>query len=163
MISRRLTLIALTAPALAFALDGVLPVHAASTQIVVVTKKSSTLSELSLRDLKRLYQGDKISAPDGTSLLPLNHAAGSPSRVTFDHLVLKMSPDEVGRYWVDRKIRGQTGAPKAIPSVDLLRKVVAAMAGALTYLDAADVTPDLKVVSIEGKLPTDLDYPLKLQ
>jgi len=61
------------------------------------------------------------------------------------------------------EIRGQTGAPKAIPSVDLLRKVVAAMAGALTYLDAADITPDLKVVSIEGKLPTDLDYPLKLQ
>jgi hypothetical protein len=163
MLSRRSTLMALSTPGLMLALGDLGLVHAApANALVIVTQKSSALSDLTLRELKRLYQSEQVNGPDGTQIIPLNRPAGSPARVAFDQLVLKMDPDEVGRYWIDRKIRGQTGAPKAIPSLDLLRRAVASVAGTLTYLSAAEVTADLKVVSVDGKSPTDAGYPLSL-
>jgi hypothetical protein len=162
MLSRRSTLIALSTPALILALGELVPVHAAPPNaLVIVTQKSSALSDLTLRELKRLYQSEQVNGPDGKPLIPLNHPAGSPARVAFDQLVLKMDQDEVGRYWIDRKIRGQTGAPKAIPSVELLRRAVASIAGTLTYLSAAEVTADLKVVNVDGRRPIDPGYPLR--
>lgn len=163
MISRRSTLMALSTPGLMLALGDLGLVHAApANALVIVTQKSSALSDLTLRELKRLYQSEQVNGPDGTQIIPLNRPVGSSARVAFDQLVLKMDPDEVGRYWIDRKIRGQTGAPKAIPSLDLLRRAVASVAGTLTYLSAAEVTADLKVVSVDGKSPTDAGYPLSL-
>lgn len=160
MISRRQSLLLLGAPAL----DSLLPGRAAAAHLlVVVTRKTSSLTDLSLRELKRLYQSEQVDGPDGTPLIPLNQAIGTPARVHFDQVVLGMSPDAVARYWVDRKIRGQTGSPKAIPSLDLLRRAVASVAGTLTYLSASDVTADLKVVTVDSKRPTDAGYVLQLQ
>ena len=162
MLSRRSTLIALSTSALNLALGELLPVHAAAANVlVIVTQKSSSLSDLTLRELKRLYQSEQVNGPEGTPLIPLNHPAGSPARMAFDQLVLKMNPDEMGRYWIDRKIRGQTGAPKAIPSLELLRRAVASVPGTLTYLSTAELTADLKVVNVDGKRPTDTGYPLR--
>jgi len=83
--------------------------------------------------------------------------------IAFDKLVLEMSPDEVGRYWIDRKIRGQTGAPRTLPSVDLVRRVVASLGGTIAYLRATDVTADLEVLTIDCHHPTDPGYPLKIE
>jgi ABC-type phosphate transport system substrate-binding protein len=161
MLSRRSTLIALSAPALLLGFGGFVPVHAGPANVlVVVTQKNSGLDNLALRELKRLYQSEQVNGPDGNPLIPLNRPLGSPARVAFDKLVLKMDPDDVGRYWVDRKIRGQTGAPKTVPSLELLRQAVASIAGTLTFLSAAEVTADLKVVRVDDKHPTDAGYPL---
>ena len=35
-------------------------------------------------------------------------------RVGFDQVVLKMDPDAVGRFWIDRKIRGGSGPPRTV-------------------------------------------------
>ena len=165
MVSRRIALLAcLTLPAIALPLGAAVPLQAAApkTALVIVTQKNSALIDLSMRELKRMYTSELVTDPGGTRLIPLNHPVNTPVRVGFDKLVLKMDPDYVGRFWIDRKIRGQTGAPKAIPSIDVLRRAVAALAGAVTYLAAGDVTADLKVVTIDGKRPTDADYPLHL-
>lgn len=129
--------------------------------LVVVTQKSSPLSTVSLSELRRLYTSEPVDGPDGAPLVPLNHPVGTPVRVAFDKLVLKMSADEAGRFWVDRRIRGQRGAPKAIPSLDLLCKAVANLKGTITYLRASDVTADLKVLAVEGKAPNQAGYPLQ--
>jgi len=165
MVSRRLTLIGCLLAALTVAFGVAVPLHAAPVKntLVLVTQKTSALTELSVRELKRLYTAEPVTGPDGTALIPLNHAVRSPARVAFDQLVLKMSPDVVGRFWIDRKIRGQTSAPKVVPSLDLLRKVIAALPGTVTYLNANDVTPDLKILNIDGKGPTDPDYPLHFE
>jgi hypothetical protein len=130
-------------------------------RLVVVVEKSSPLSELSLRDLKRLYLGQYITDPDGKQLMALNHPAQSPERVAFDQVVLKMTPDQTGRFWIDRKIRGQPAAPRSVAPRELLRKFVAASPGAVTYLRDSEVDPQLKALAIEGKRPQDAGYPLQ--
>lgn len=161
MVTRRSFLLASLVPGLA-PLGAIAPLQAAPERstLVVVTRRASTLTQVSLRDLKWMYTGEQVNAPEGGTLIPFNHVAGSAARVAFDRLVLQMTPDEVGRYWVDRKIRGQTGAPRSVPSVELLRRVLLAMPNSVTYLYAADVIADLKVLSVDGKSPTDPAYPL---
>ncbi|MEO8180954.1 MAG: hypothetical protein ABI895_19135 [Deltaproteobacteria bacterium] len=44
---------------------------------------------------------EPVTGPDGTRLIPLNQPAEVPVRVGFDKLVLKMTPDYVGRFWID--------------------------------------------------------------
>jgi len=162
MLSRRFFLRASLLVAVVSPLGGVLPSSAAQStkRLVIVTQKSNALAGLSLRDLKHMFLGEQVDGPGGT-LIPLQHAPGSPARQAFERLVLKMSPDEAGRFWIDRKIRGQKGAPKAVAPVELLRRVIVSLPNTVTYLDATDVTDDLKVLKVDGQDPKDPNYPLQ--
>jgi uncharacterized integral membrane protein (TIGR00697 family) len=97
----------------------------------------------------------------GRRLIPLNRAITTTERGQFDRVVLGKSPDEMARYWIDRKIRGQSGAPKAVEPVDVYERVVAKLDGAIGYVHVNDVRDDVKVVRIDGKAPTDHGYPIR--
>ena len=96
----------------------------AAEPLAVVVGKQTELDAFSLPELKRLYMGDSVVGPKGQKLLALNRDPKSEERVGFDRSVLGMSPEEVARYWIDRKIRGQSSAPKAIEPAAVLQRVV---------------------------------------
>ena len=133
----------------------------AKVRLVVVVAKNQALSDLSLKDLRNLYKGDQISGPDGKRLTPFAMPVHSPERVAFDRAVLGMSPDQVASYWIDRKIRGQSGAPKSVASPELLLRVVAGFEGAIGYLRVEDTPGVLKTILIGGKSASDSDYPVE--
>lgn len=128
--------------------------------LTIVTRKDSSLDGLTIRELKRAYLGERVQDPDGTVIVPFNHGSSSPERAAFERIVLGMSADELGRFWIDRKIRGQPGGPKSVPSAELLRRVVATVPGAITYFAKTELGADLKIVAIDGKRPGQPDYPL---
>jgi hypothetical protein len=129
--------------------------------LALVTRQTSNLDGLSLRELKRLYLGEHVGAPDGKKLVPINRAPRSPEREEFERLALRMSADELARFWIDRKIRGQSGPPKALSSIDQLRRATASVPGTVAYLKTSEVGTDLKVLRIEGKRPGEPGYPLE--
>lgn len=128
--------------------------------LAVIVSKTSPLSELSSAQLTRMYLGELVDS-GGRRLIPLNRAITSAEREQFDRVVLGKSPDEMARYWIDRKIRGQSGAPKAVEPVDVYERVVAKLDGAIGYVHVNDVRDDVKVVRIDGKAPTDHGYPIR--
>lgn len=130
------------------------------TVLVVVVAQNSGLRAISMRDLRRLYLSETLDGPDGQRLVPLNHDRGTAERVAFDNRVLGMGPDEVGRFWIDRKIRGQSGPPKTVTPLERLRAAIKRVDGTLTYLQAGDVQDGMKVLSVDGKAPGDPGYPL---
>lgn len=131
----------------------------AGVAIVVVVGAATNVSSLSKGDLKRLYLGEPVSA-GGTNLVPFNAQPGSPERTAFEKLAVGMSTDELGRYWVDRKIRGQGDPPRALPTPQHVVKVVAKFPAAVSYVTADKITPDLKPVKIDGKAYDEPGYPL---
>lgn len=126
-------------------------------KLVVVVAKGSPLTSISRDDLKRCYLGERVSA-GGKTLVPFNAATGTPDRIGFDKAVLGMSPDEIGRFWVDRKVRGQSGAPRALPSPVHMAKVAAKFPGAIGYLTEDQLTPDIQAVQVDGVPYTDARY-----
>ncbi len=160
MITRRLFLTsgaALVSPL--FIPAGVGEAATLEEMLAVVAAKDGGMDGFSLHQLKRAYLGDDVQGPHG-KIIPLNREPKGPERVGFDRSVLDMSPDAVARYWIDRKIRGQSAAPKAIEPGSILQKVVARLPGAIGYVRAHEVTSDVKVLLIDGKKPGDAGYPI---
>jgi hypothetical protein len=133
----------------------------AKLRLAIVVAKNSPLRQLSIKDLRNLYRGDALTGPDGKRLIPLGRPPGSPERIAFDRAVLGMSPDLAAAYWIDRRIRGQSGSPRSVESAELLLRVLAKLEGAVGYVRVSGLTDWVTSVRIEGKAPTDADYPIE--
>jgi hypothetical protein len=130
-------------------------------KLVVVVGKGSPMTSISRGDLRRCFLGDRISLA-GRILSPFNAATATPERVAFDKAVLGMSPGQVGRFWMDRKIRGQGSAPRSLPSPAQIAKVVAKVPGAIGYLTADQMTADVQPILVDGLPYTDAHYDLAM-
>ena len=128
--------------------------------VVVIVADGHSLTNVSKAELRRLFLRNTKEI-DGQTLVPLNHPPGTNMRVAFDRLVLGMEEAEVGRYWIDRRIRGESGPPRTVGPPPLLRKVVSRLPGAISYVRADEVDDSVQVLRIDGKVPSDPGYPLK--
>jgi hypothetical protein len=134
-----------------------LPAHADGKKLVVVVAKGSPVTNISHTDLKRVFTGDSVSV-GGKKLVPFNLMPNSAERTGFDKAVLGMSPEEVSRFWLDRKVRGETAAPRTLPSPAHAAKVAAKFPGAISYLTADQMTSEIQAVSVDGVPYTDAKY-----
>lgn len=149
-----------TLPALALAPHIVLAAPV-SIQLAIVVGQSAALTSISFSRLKALFLGRVISSANGR-LVPFNRVTNTPYRVLFDKIVLEMDPDEVARYWVDRKIRGETGAPEAFETAEQLKTMLERVPNSVGYVDARDVGGPVHVIPVDGKLPGDPAYPVRI-
>ncbi len=96
----------------------------------------------------------RLKEVDGKRVVPFNLAPRSEPRTAFDRAVLHMSPDEVARYWIDRRVRGGASPPKQVPSAKVMLAVVAQLAGAIGYVPEDLVDDRVTVVArvVGGKL-----------
>jgi hypothetical protein len=134
--------------------------HADGQKLVVVVAKGSKLTTISRSELKRCFVGESVTIGD-KALVPFNSEPSKPARAGFDAAVLGMSPSEVGRFWVDRKVRGQSAAPRSLPSFVHVVKVVAKFPNAISYVPLDQLTPELQPVAIDGISYTDARYSIK--
>jgi hypothetical protein len=125
-------------------------------RLVVVVAKTSPVTNVSRLDLKRSFLGEAITV-SGVRLAPFNAVPNSHERAGFDLAVLSMNPEEVGRFWVDRKVRGHGAAPRSLPAIHLA-KVIAKFPGAIGYLRVDQLTPDVKPVKVDGVAHDDARY-----
>jgi hypothetical protein len=130
-------------------------------KLVVVVAKGSSLTSISRAELRRCFLGEPSSA-GGKRLVPFNATPATPERSGFDRAVLGMDPDEVGRFWVDRKIRGQAPAPRSLPSTAHVVKVVAKFPNAIGYVPADELTAELQPVAVDGISPDDTRYSIRV-
>lgn len=132
----------------------------APDRLAIVVALESPIRALSRFELKKLYLGAHISDPAGERIMPFNQPLSAPDRLSFESRVLGMSPDEVARYWIDRKIRGESGAPKAVAPVDVLQRLVSRLVHSIAYVRVGQVLPQVRPIAIDGRLPADDDYRL---
>lgn len=131
-----------------------------AARLVLIVAPASPLQNVELSVLTRLFGGDPVADPSGRSLIPFNHPPHTPDRVTFDQKVLGMTPDQVAKYWVDRKIRGQPGPPRAATSLRMLIGVVSKLPGAVGYVRAEYLSPEVRALKVDGRAPDAAGYPL---
>jgi len=131
-------------------------------RLVVVVAEGSPTSNLSQSDLKRIFTGVAVVA-EGKKFVPFNFQPGTRERTAFDSFALGMSAAEVGRFWVDRRVRGQGEPPRALPSSMHMAKVVARFPGAIGYLAADQLGPGLKAIKVGGVAHTEPTYAIVLE
>ena len=136
--------------------------HAAQrVTLAVFVAKDSGLQNLKMTELRRIFTNADDSGFSGQRNVPFNHTARSSDRIGFDKTVLRMGPEEVSRFWIDRKIRGLPGPPRAVDSLSQLLRLVSHTSGGIGYARPSQLTNDVRAIRINGKLPSDAGYPVQ--
>lgn len=120
----------------------------------IFVHKSCEAQRLTNLELEALFTRTQRRWDDGTAVIPLSLPAGSTPRVLFDRVVLRLGPDEVGRFWLDQRIRGRGLPPKQVPSVVLMQQVVENLPGAIGYAPTSTGRAGVKVVAkiVQGRV-----------
>jgi len=129
--------------------------------LAVIVSPNSRLTSISMSDLRRVFQSERLTDPDGNRLIALNHPPKTVDRMGFDLVVMGMDAEAVGRFWIDRKIRGGSGPPRTVESLATLRRVVEKLPGAIGYVRPAQLSNEVRAVRVDGKLPEDSGYPVR--
>lgn len=128
--------------------------------LAVVVAQGSSVRDLSLTALRRIFANEGDNTPSGERYVPFNHPPHTTDRVGFDKTVLGMSPDDVSQFWIERKIRGLAGPPRSVDSLSLLLRLIARLPGGIGYARPTQLTGDVRAIRVNGKLPSDPGYPL---
>jgi hypothetical protein len=129
-----------------------------SDPIAVVMGSSSRQRVISSDKLRRVFLALPTDGDEGR-FLPINLSQSSSARARFDRAVLEMSPEEVARYWIDQRLRGNK-PPRSAATIDICRGALQELPGAISYLPLSQAGT-LRVLSIDGRAPSDAAYPLR--
>jgi hypothetical protein len=105
-------------------------------------------------DLESYFLRKQRHWSNGTPIIPLNSSRLTDNRQSFDRAVLRLTPDEAARYWLDQRIRSGDGAPREVDDPSLATRLVARLKGAICYVPGTTDTRNVRVVARirDGKL-----------
>lgn len=134
----------------------------AQMALVVVVSRELGVRDIPMAVLRRAFSGDTTEL-NGQRIVPLNYAPKTSLRVLFDQEILDMNPQQVGLYWIDRRIRGQGMPPRTVSTQALVRGIVPRLPGAIGYVTVDQLGGDMQALRIDGKDHRHPDYPLRVQ
>jgi hypothetical protein len=125
-----------------------------SVRLAVIANPAVPVKALSASELASIFLRTTRTWKDGTAIRALNLQPNSPERVAFDRAVLHLDPDQSAQFWVDRVVRGEEQAPKAIAKADIVLRLVPTLAGAIAYIPEDKVDDKVKVLAFvrDGKV-----------
>jgi len=100
---------------------------------------------LSAETVAQIYLRRKRFWDDGTPIVPLNLAAGTPLRRAFSRLVLGEGEDRLAEYWNRQYFHGVL-PPATLASTEAMLRYVAADPNAVGYVPLEAVNPAVRVV-----------------
>jgi ABC-type phosphate transport system substrate-binding protein len=124
------------------------------TILEVIVHRSSRIARLSGAEVEALFTRSQTRWSDGSPVVPLSLPTGTKTRDQFDRTVLRLDADQVGRFWLERRIRGLGAPPKQVPNAALMLKVVANLPGSIGYMPMSRIHVGVKVVAriAEGRV-----------
>jgi ABC-type phosphate transport system substrate-binding protein len=130
--------------------------------IAIVVHKNAQVDNLSLTDLRSIFLADQQFWPDSTRIILLVRAPQSDERDFVLNRIYQMSEAQFRQYWIAKMFRAEVPrGPKIVFSTDMTLDLVVAIPGSISFMRADEVADSVKVVRVDGKLPTDPGYPLK--
>ena len=136
--------------------------QATSSAIAIVTNPSTTTSDLSFLELRKIFLGEIQFWDDNSRIVLLVRAPVARERDVVLTKIYRMGEAEFQQYWIAKVFRAEVSSkPKIVYSSDMTSELVIVLPGAIGFLPADDVGPGMKVLRINGKLPGEAGYPLQ--
>jgi len=134
----------------------------ASGDIAVIVHPDVGVDNLSLADLRRILLGDREFWPSGVRVALLIRAPIARERDAAVRDVCQMTEAQFRQHWIGKVFRAETPTgPKIVYSNDMALDQTARIPGAIAFVDAKTVGPNVKVLKIDGKSPGQAGYRLK--
>ena len=133
-----------------------------SRPIAIVVHPDTDISDLSLDELREIFLADQLYWPDNSRIVLLVRAPAAYERSFVLDRIYRMSEADFRSYWIKKMFRAEiSSGPRVVFSNNMAIGLVTAIPGSIAFMLASDVTPDVKVVRIDGKLPSEQGYPLR--
>jgi len=152
----------------------VYPSPVLADDVAVVVNPRLPLDDLSFSELRRILLGDRQYWSSGlrvTLLIPpistltegqLIRASVAPEREVILRTVYRMSEAQFRKYWIAKVFRAEaTAGPQIVYSNEMATDLVTVIPGSVSFVSAAKVPSGVKVLTVNGHLPGETDYPLR--
>jgi ABC-type phosphate transport system substrate-binding protein len=120
--------------------------RAGKADVVVVVSSKCAVSTLSKDQVTDIFLGKITRFPDGAPAIPIDQAEGSPARDEFYSTFANKSPAQMKAHWTKIIFTGRGQPPKSVPNSLEVRKLIAANAQAISYIERSAVDSTVKVI-----------------
>jgi ABC-type phosphate transport system substrate-binding protein len=135
---------------------------AANTDIAIVVRPDVPVENLSFAEVRRLMLGDRQFWNSNLRVTLLVRAPGARERDVVLKNIYQMSEAQFRQYWIAKVFRAEAAnGPRIVYSNEMAAELVAAIPGAVAFVEAEQVPKGLKVIKINGLGPGDKGYPLR--
>jgi ABC-type phosphate transport system substrate-binding protein len=126
---------------------------AGAESLVIIVHPQNPCEPLGMDDLESIFTTTRRFWVASTPIVAFNLPPRSAPRVEFDQTILGLDPDGVGRFWIDRRVRGGQPPPRVAPDAGTLVQIVANLKNAISYVPASAANASVRVVGrIDGRL-----------
>ena len=130
--------------------------------VAIVVHPDTEVENLTFQELRAIFRGERQFWDDGRRVTLLMRAPVAAERRLVLDKIYGMNEAEFREYWIGKMFRAEVAAgPKLVYSSDMARDLVTVIPGAITFVPLQDVSPETKVVRIDGLLPNEQNYPLR--
>jgi hypothetical protein len=134
----------------------------AAADVAIVCRPDLPVEDLGFNDVRKLFLGDRQYWNSNLRVTLLVRAPVAREREIVLRTIYRMTEAQFRQYWIAKVFRAEAATgPKVVYSSEMATELVAAIPGAVAFVDAAQVPKGLKVIRIDGKLPGDKEYPLR--
>jgi len=140
------------------------PPPAGDDTLAIIVNQANSLDDLSLKDLKTVFLGERSHWPNGRRITLVMMDPGLAERKAVLRDVCHMSEPEFSRHFLQGLFTGEVFvSPKTLSTPTGVRKFVFNVPGAIGYLRASDLDGTVKAIKVNGLRPEDAEYPLKIE
>ncbi len=131
--------------------------------LAILVNTSNPVDDLSLSELRKVFLGERSHWPNGRRITLVMLEPGQPERKALIREVCQMTESEFSRHFLQGVFTGEVlVSPKTLSSPAGARKFVFNVPGAIGFVRASDVDSSVKVIRVDGRLPGDKDYGLRI-
>jgi ABC-type phosphate transport system substrate-binding protein len=136
--------------------------QAPASAVAIVVHPSTRVNDIPFDELRRIFRGEKQLWPDKSRITLLVRAPVAQERKLVLDKIYGMSEAAFRQYWIAKMFRAEVASgPKLVYSSDMTRELVTAIPGAIGFMPASSVGSGVKVIKIDGRLPSDPGYILR--
>lgn len=130
----------------------------AKDAIAIIVHKSSSLNNLDLAVLEKIYKG-KQKKVQACNINPLEYKSGTPIKEKFIKLVFNSSCKDLQSYWLREKLDKGAKQPKVISNSKTMINYISKVKNAMGYLSWDELNenlgnPNIKVLQINNVSPS---------
>jgi len=135
----------------------------ADESIAIVVNQENSVDNLTMKDLRTVFLGERSHWANGRRITLVMMEPGQPERKAMLREIYRMSETDFNRHFLQGLFTGEVFvSPKTLATPVGVRKFIFNVPGAIGYVRSSDVDSTVKVIRIDGHLPDDKEYELRL-
>jgi hypothetical protein len=135
----------------------------AEQSLAIIVNQSNPVDNFSMVELRKICLGERSHWPNGRRITLVMMDPAQPERKVILREIYGMNEKDVSQHFIQGVFTGAVFvSPKTLGTPAEVLRFGFNVPGAIGYLRTADVDGSVKVLRVDGHLPDDKDYKLRM-